>query len=215
MNKPFARIVYKVLAEALDVKERLDRGESPNIEAVRQQFIPLIRSEGEGRRLSDYVGDGVFLGARYALACWVDELFINSCGPTWGREWQEQILEYELFHTNEAAEMFWQQADIVLRRPNSPRASIAPGADAVETFALCVVLGFRGKYRDNPSKVREYLEEMRPQLTRPISWQSPRDLGVQTNVAPLLGRETLRRVVGIYGGLTLVIAIVLLVLYRF
>ena len=53
-----------------------------------------------------------------------------------------------------------------------------------------MVLGFRGTYFDNPGKVREYVEEMRPMLTRPAAWQPPRDLGVQTNVAPLVGRQS-------------------------
>jgi type VI secretion system protein ImpK len=214
MNKPFGRIVYKIIARALDVKDRLDRGESVDIEAVRNELINLVRSEGEGRRLADYSGDGVFLGARFALACWVDELFIIHCPSSWADKWQERILEFEIFKTNVAATKFWEQADIVLRHPGAPRSSITPGADALETFFLCVVLGFRGTYSDNPAKVREYVEEMRPQLTRPTAFQTPRDLGVKTNCAPLVGRETLRRVVGIYGGVTLVVALLLLVLSR-
>ena len=215
MNKPFGRIVNKVLSQSLDTKDRLDRGESPDIEAVRQQLISLIRSESEGRRLPDYAGDGVFLGARYALACWVDELFIIHCQPPWADDWKERTLDIELFGTNVAATKFWEQADIVLRRPGIPRTATQPGLEAVETFFLCTTLGFRGTYFDNPGKVREYVEEMRPMLTRPSSWQPPRDRGVQTNVSPLVGRETLRRVVGIYGGLTLLVILLLLVLYRF
>jgi type VI secretion system protein ImpK len=214
MNKPFGRIVYKIIGRALDVKARLDNGEPVDIEAVRTELIGLVRSEGEGRRQPDYTGDGIFLGARFALACWVDELFIIHCPAAWADKWQERILEDEIFHTNVAATKFWEQADIVLRHPGAPRTSIAPGPDAVETFFLCIVLGFRGTYADNPAKVREYVEEMRPQLTRPAAWQGPRDLGVKTNCAPLVGRESLRRVVGTYGGLTLVVALVLLVLSR-
>jgi type IV/VI secretion system ImpK/VasF family protein len=215
MTKPFGRIVYTVFAKALDIKDRLDAGQSLDLETVRHELLNLIRNEGEGRRLSDYGGDGVFLGARYALACWVDELFIIHCKSPWADEWKERPLEYEIFKTNVAATRFWEQADIVLRRPGAPRPSVQPGTDAVETFLLCVVLGFRGTYFDNPAKVREYVEEMRPQLTRPATWQAPRDLGVQTNVTPPVGRKMLRRVLGIYGSLTLVLALALLMLYRF
>jgi type VI secretion system protein ImpK len=215
MNKPFGRIVYKVLGQSLDIKDQLDRGATPDMEAVRQQLIGLIRSESEGRRLPDYLGDGTFLGARYALACWVDELFIIHCQPPWADDWKERTLEFELFGTNVAATKFWEQADIVLRHPGAPRSPTQPGLDAVETFYLCTVLGFRGTYFDNLAKVRQYIEEMRPMLTRASAWQPPRDRGVQTNVTPLLGREALRRVVGIYGGLTLVVILVLLALYRF
>lgn len=214
MNKAFGRIVYKVFGQALDVKDQLERGESPDIEAVRTQLIGLIRSESEGRRFPDYTGDGIFLGARYALACWVDELFIIHCQPPWADDWKERTLEFELFGTNVAAGRFWEQADIVLRHPGAARTASQPGTDAVETFFLCTTLGFRGTYFDNPAKVREYVEEMRPMLTRPTPWTPPRDLGVQTNVAPLVGRETLRRVVGIYGGVTLLVVLLLLAVYK-
>src|SRR5262245_43870758 len=215
MNRSFARIVHKIFARSLEVKDQLDRDDRVDIEAVRHELLTLVRNEGEGRRLPDYGGDGVFLGARYALACWVDELFIIHCQSPWADDWKERLLEYEIFKTNLAATKFWEQADIVLRHAGSLRASITPGPDALETFVLCVVLGFRGTYFDNPAKVREYVEEMRPQLTRPAAWQPPRDLGVQTNVTPRVGRETLRRVVAIYGGLTLVVGLVLLVVYQY
>jgi type VI secretion system protein ImpK len=215
MNKAFGRIVYRVLGESLAVRDRLERGEALEIEPVRQEILALVRSESEGRRLPDYVGDGTFLGARYALACWVDELFIIHCQPPWADDWKERTLEYELFGTNVAANRFWEQADIVLRRPGAPRTATQPGPDAIETFFLCIVLGFRGTYFDGPARVREYVEEMRPMLARPAAWQPPRDLGVRTNAAPLVGRESLRRVVGIYGGATLVLALVLLALSRF
>ena len=214
MNKQFGQIVLKVLSHAFDVKDRLERGESPDIEVEQRQLLSMIRAEGEGRRHPDYWGDGVFLGARYALACWVDELFIIHCQPPWADEWKDKILEYEIFGTNLAATKFWEQADIVLRRPNALRAPTTPGLDAVETFFLCVVLGFRGTYFDNPGKVREYIEDMRPQLTRTNPWQSPRDLGVKTNVEPLVGQAKLRRVVGIYGSLALLVALLSLVLWR-
>jgi type VI protein secretion system component VasF len=199
----------------LDVKDQLDQGETPDIEAEHRHLLALVRSEGEARRLTDYSGDGVFLGARYALACWVDELFIIHCQPPWADQWKERTLEFEIFGTSLAATRFWEQADIVLRRPNSPRVSVAPGPDAVEAYFLSIVLGFRGTYFDNPAKVREYVEEMRPQLTRTASWQSPRDLGVKTNVTPLVGRNKLRRIVGIYGGMLLLLALLLMVLFRF
>ena len=73
------------------------------------------------------------------------------------------------------------------------------------------MLGFRGKYLENPGKVKEFVEEMRPQVTRTGTWSGPREIGVNTNVEPLLGRAALGRVIGIYGGLALVLLLVLLI----
>jgi type VI protein secretion system component VasF len=214
MNKQFSAIVYTVISRAIDLKDRLDQGEHLDIAAEHHQLAGMIRGEGEGRRLRDYIGDGVFLGARYALACWVDELFIIHCQPPWADQWKDKTIEDDVFHTMLAATKFWEQADIVLQRPGAPRSSAPPGSDAVETFFLCVALGFRGTHFDDPTKVSEYAAEMRAHLAHAPQWQPPRDLGVKTNVDPLLGRATLRRVVGIYGGVALAVLLGVMVLLQ-
>jgi type VI secretion system protein ImpK len=213
MSPQFSQLIHPVISYALDLKDRLDEGESPDLETEQRQLIERLRADGEVRRLTDYVGDGtVFLGARYALACWIDELFIVH--SPWADLWKERILEVALFGSRDRAWKFWDQADLVLRRPNTPRVPTPPGPDAVETLFLCIVLGFRGKYLENPAKLREYVEELRPQVTRAAAWPSPRDLGVKTNVEPLLGRDTLSKVVAVYGGLALLVLLVLLILVR-
>lgn len=213
MNKQFANVVYPVIAQALRLKERLDQGESADIETEQRELLEKLRPDGETRRLSDFNGDGsVFLGARYALTCWIDELFIVH--SPWSDVWNEHKLEVALFGSLVRAGRFWDQLDVALKRPNTPRPPVPPGPDALETFFLCVVLGFRGRYLNEPAKVREYVEEMRPQISRTSAFQSPRDLGVATNVEPLVGRQTLRRIIGVYGGISLVVLLVLLILGR-
>jgi type VI secretion system protein ImpK len=214
MTPEFSELVYKVISYTLDLKDRVDQNAALDLEKERSRLIELLPAHAGAGLQADYSGDGrTFLGARYALACWIDELFIVY--SSWTERWKPLILEQALFGSRERASRFWEQADIVLRRPNTPRVSSPPGADAVETFFLCIVLGFRGTYRDDPQKVREYVEEMRPQVTRTTAWSSPRDLGVKTNIEPLLGHETLLRVVGIYGCLSLMVIVVLVILYRF
>jgi type VI secretion system protein ImpK len=215
MNKELSAIVYKVISYALDVKDRLDRTESLNIRDEHQTLASMVRADGEGRRIGDYMGDGVFLGARYALACWVDELFIIHCQPPWADQWKEKTIEDELFHSALAATKFWEQADIALQRPGAARTVASPGIDTIETFFLCVVLGFRGNHWDNIPKVREYVQDMRSHLTRSKAWQPPRDLGVKTNVDPLLGRAALRKAVAVYGSIALGVLLALLALSRF
>src|SRR5205807_5159764 len=78
-----------------------------------------------------------FLGVRYALACWLDEFFILN--TPWEKKWNERKLEVELYGTNDRAWKFWRQAELALALPQD---------DAVEAFFLCVMLGFRGQYRD-------------------------------------------------------------------
>jgi type VI secretion system protein ImpK len=213
MTPEFSEFVYRVITSALDLKDRVDRGVAPDLELERGRLIELLPANVGPGLQADYSGDGrTFLGARYALACWIDELFIVH--SSWAERWKPLILEQTLFGTRDRASKFWEQADMVLRRPNTPRVANPPGADALECFFLCIVLGFRGTHREDPAKIREYVEEMRPQVARAADWPYPGDAGVKTNVEPLSGREALRRVVAIYGGLSLLVILVLLILAR-
>jgi type VI secretion system protein ImpK len=216
MSPDFGSFVYKLFTAALDLKDRVDRAEPLDFEQERNRLLNMIEKE-KSRQPADYRGDGIFLGVRYALTCWVDELFIIHSPISWADQWKgkARILEDEIFQTNLAATRFWEQADIVLGRPNALKPKVAPGMDALEAFFLCVVLGFRGEYYDNVPLVREYIEEMRNKLTYAAPFQALRDRGVQTNVEPLDGHAVLRRVVGVYGGMALVSVLVLLIISRF
>jgi type VI secretion system protein ImpK len=213
MNEQFGNVVYPVIQKALDLKDRLDRGESADFDAEHRRLLEQIRADGEARRLSDYSGDsGAFLGARYALACWVDELMIVHTPSPWSERWAGAVLEYALFGTRDRAFKFWDQLRIALKRPDAPRAAVAPGPDALETFFLCIVLGYRGRHRDDPAEVRAYVEEIRPQFGKVTPWIPPRDLGVVTNVAPLQGRQSLLRVLWVRGMVALGLLLASLIL---
>ena len=69
---------------------------------------------------------------------WIDEVLIDA--PWDGRSWwKENALEVEIFNTRLRNEQFYLKAS---------EASSLPQKDALETFYVCVVLGFRGLYRD-------------------------------------------------------------------
>lgn len=211
MTPQFSDLVHPVLTYALDLKERLDNGEAPDLDVEQRSLIERLRADGEVRRMTDYFGDGGnFLGARYALTCWIDELFIVY--SPWAEEWKEKILELTLYGTRDRAWKFWEQAEIALRRPRTPTVTIPPGPDALETFFLCAALGFRGRYLENPGKVREYMDDMRPQVARAGNWAGPGELEVKSYAEPLMGREALGRTVGIFGGLSVALGLVLLIL---
>jgi type VI secretion system protein ImpK len=215
MNPSSARFIFPIINDALDLHDRIGRGGVLDIEAEQRRLLDRFRLDGEARRTPDLAGDGLsFLGVRYALACWVDELFIVHSEPSWADLWKERILELALFGTRDSAWKFWEQLDLALRRPGTARTAGPVGPDALETFFLCLALGFRGRYFDDPARVREYFEDLRSQASRSSAWSSPRDLGVRTDVEPLAGRDELRRVVWLYGGLSLSLTLVLLVLLR-
>jgi type VI secretion system protein ImpK len=205
MQEQIANLVHPVFNHGLRVRERLDRGESPDLDTEQAALKGLLLSDLEARRWPDFGGDNLdgrslsssrisdptrrsadtFLGIRYALVCWLDELFIDS---PWGRTWNEQKLETQLYGTNIRAELFWEQAR---------RAEARPGSDALEVYFLCVMLGFRGELRDQPERLQAWVGTAQTRIARSQGKELtlPPEHEPLTFVPPRHGLERLQRMV--------------------
>jgi type VI secretion system protein ImpK len=207
MREEIANLVYPVLGHGMDLFARLESGARPDLELEQMELKRLLGTEMEARRLADYGGDSVaglsvaatkagargsdpFLGVRYALVCWLDELFILD--SPWSTDWNERKLEAALYGTNDRAWKFWDQAK---------RAETQPGGDALEVFFLCVMLGFRGDLREEPTRLQAWVAgtQIRVAKSQAQEWTPPAELQPQSNVPPLHGRERLQRMVLVAG----------------
>ena len=198
MQDVIGNLVHPVFAYGLDLKNRLERGDSPTIEIEQAALKGLLLSEIESRRFAAYGGDldakvdgprgpggQAFLGIRYALTCWLDELFILD--SAWSSAWNERKLEVAFYGTNDRAWKFWEQARIAEGRA---------GNDALEVFFLCVILGFRGELREEPERLQAWAAASRTQVARGYGqeWNYPAQLEPPSDVPPLQGLERLQRV---------------------
>ncbi len=198
MREEIADLVYPTLAHGLELRDRLEHGERPDLSAEQAHLRGLLKTAAEAGRWPDYGGDSDrWLGIRYALACWLDEIF--TLHSPWGPEWQNHILEESLYGTRDRAWNFWAQAK---------RAQSRQGIDSVEAFYLCVMLGFRGEGPDKPLTIATWCEGVREQLSRERNkaWPGlPPELQPESNAIPRRARERLRRVllgvVGVLGTL--------------
>ncbi|HEX5273514.1 MAG TPA: DotU family type IV/VI secretion system protein, partial [Gemmataceae bacterium] len=157
MSDEIASLVRATLGRGLDLKERLARGEPLSLEEEQAALKRLLLGDVEARHWPEYGGDrppaepgeargrGPFLGTRYALACWLDEIFVLD--SAWGTAWNETKLEVALYGSNDRAWRFWEQAALAEGRPS---------AGPTEVFFLCVLLGFRGELRDDPARLRAW-----------------------------------------------------------
>jgi type IV/VI secretion system ImpK/VasF family protein len=186
MREELADLVYPVIAHGLQLRARLGRDERPDLGLEQNKLGALLKTAAEAQRWPDYAGDGErFLGVRYLLTCWLDELFcIDS---PWEAAWNERKLETKLYGTNNRAWNFWVQA----------RLAEAVGADALEVAYLCVMLGFRGGGEEKPADLLTWREETEARLQRgqAQTWPGPQELQPQTDSTPRRGRERLRGVV--------------------
>jgi type VI secretion system protein ImpK len=192
-----AEQVYPVIHHALDLRERLRAGQEPSLAVEQSVFLGLLGVNGETPPLVDYEGDRApmvsspadesdatsFLGARYALVCWLDEQFVLD--TPWSEQWNEHKLEVSLYASNDRAWRFWSQARLAASRGL---------VDALEVFYLCVTLGFRGELREQPESLQEWFKVTLEQIRRARSraWAAPPELLPLPPVAALGGRGQLR-----------------------
>jgi type VI secretion system protein ImpK len=132
MTPTFAAAVDPIFSYVLGLLDRIAKGESRSVQEERASIRSLIdqaaaRSAGQQWEL-----------AKYALVCWIDEVLLEA--PWDGRDWwNNNVLEVEIFKMREAAERFFFDAR---------EAATLPQRDALEVYYICVILGFRGLYRD-------------------------------------------------------------------
>jgi type VI secretion system protein ImpK len=134
MTPKFSAAVDLVFQQVLDLLERIGDGENPSPQEERVRIRSrLDHAEAQLGRSPDWQL------AKYALVAWIDEMLIVEA-PWKDRDWwNENKLEWELFQTNDRYQLFYKKAK---------EAFALPQKDALETFYVCVVLGFRGLYRD-------------------------------------------------------------------
>jgi type VI secretion system protein ImpK len=213
MRAEIANIVYPVFSAGLRLKERLDAGEEPVFDSEQSALLGLLQAGARERSpvvLSEFAGEGAeepagelavpfedsarraerFLGIRYALACWLDEVFVLD--SPWSARWNERKLEGTLFGTNDRAWKFWEQARLAATRP---------GSEALEAFFLCVVLGFRGEMAEQTERLRAWVAGTRTQISRGQAreWAAPPEIEPPTAVPPLRGRQRLQRMALVAG----------------
>lgn len=161
MTPKFAEAVDPVFLHVLGLLERAQGGASPNVEDERFHIEKLL-NEAEAR-----IGQSEEWNlAKYALVTWVDEVVVDA-GFT-GDWWENNTLEYRNFRTHVRADRFFEEAR---------KAGQMQLRNALEVFYLCVVLGFRGFYRQRQeAELQAHARELPPTLE---SWAKQASAGIR------------------------------------
>ena len=191
MRPDLAQQMFQVFLHGLDLRERVRNGARPQLGPEQAKFKSLLgpsnspapwgttAHDPHNSLAPDRAGSlgGDFLGIRYALTCWLDEVLIDA---GW-RDWDENKLESALYRTNVRYHNFWQQDRLA--------EAIPEAADAKEAFLLCVLLGFRGEMADDLPRLKEWVSSARSRVTRQMGKEppAPAERPPVTDVPPLLG----------------------------
>ncbi|MBV9928133.1 MAG: type IVB secretion system protein IcmH/DotU [Acidobacteria bacterium] len=125
-------------APVLELVLKLRAGVIPTSEEVRPVANNLFRQLEQGGATLGY-SEREVQEAKFALAAFVDATVLNNDFPQ-RDEWEQHPLELEHFHDNQAGVEFFNHLGRLLK-------NIEADADVVEIYYLCLVLGFKGKYK--------------------------------------------------------------------
>lgn len=126
--------------------------------------------------------------ATFAVVAFLDESVLNSRNPVFA-DWPRLPLQQELFGVGVAGEIYFQCINRLLTRNDS-----AVVADVLEVFAICLALGYRGRYSHGGQEgIRPILNSIQEKIQRirgaslPMSpnWAPPKDAPVRAASDPV------------------------------
>ena len=136
MSPEFSNLVLPVFQRVLDLLDRVDKGQRPDLQTERNEIRNEIEeAEKTAMAPSSRVRLEDFQVAKEGLIYWVDEV-LTQAFP----EWKDILLEVEYFGPpRKRAWKFYVEGETKARHA-SP--------DVAETWYLALVLGFQGDIRD-------------------------------------------------------------------
>ncbi len=169
-------LIYQEVLTAT-TRFRSNRQVASDAGVFRNQMKAAIRAAEAAAMASAYPVEDTRL-ATFAVVAFLDESILNSGNPVFA-DWPRMPLQEELFGGHTAGEIFFHCIDRLLARGDSPQV-----ADVLEVFALCLELGYRGRYSlSGQEGVRPVLSAMAEKMQRirggpgPLSphWAPPQD----------------------------------------
>lgn len=144
---------------ALAQLRQLDAAAAVNMpELLHQQMATMVEQAHRGARqagLSDSAADAV----RYALVALADETVLSRGGPL-ADFWLPRTLQLRFFQENVAGDGFYDRLE-TLRGDRTQ-------AEVLRVYYLCLLFGFRGKYRMRGGEVElaDLVDSLRDELRR-------------------------------------------------
>ena len=127
--------------ELITVGERLrcNRQSVADAASFRAQIWAGVKTANDQARNRGYSQEDIEL-ATFAVIAFVDESILNLRHPIFA-DWPRQPLQEERYGHHIAGEIFFQNLQKLLLRPDSTQL-----ADLLEVYYLCLLLGFAGRY---------------------------------------------------------------------
>jgi type VI secretion system protein ImpK len=171
------------------VRLRASRQSAADAASFRAHVKTLLSAADADARARDYHPDYVKL-AIYAYIAFLDETVLNSAQSLFG-DWTRQPLQEVVFGEHMAGENYFRYLHDLLGRPDSPEL-----ADLLEVYLLCLQLGFRGRFTNDPGSLQGLMQSVQqkiqrirgPQSTISPAWFLPQNERVEAAADPWFRR---------------------------
>jgi len=192
------------------VRVRYNRQAVTNAESFRAEMKKLLRVAEQEARSRGYSAEDV-KQVIFALVAFLDESVLGSRNPVFV-DWPRLPLQAELFGHQVAGEMFFQELQKVLNRPDSHEVS-----DLLEVYSLCLLLGFKGRYAAGGSgDLRSVMAAVREKIRRirgSSAILSPRGM-IPADAVRLTQSDPWVRKLGVGSVVAVVVALLMFVLFK-
>ena len=121
------------------VRLRYNRQAVTDANSFRAEMKKHLNVATQRARQRGYASDDV-KQAIFAVVAFLDESVLTSRNPAFV-DWPRLPLQAELFGNQLAGEIFFQELQRVLNRPDTNEVG-----DLLEVYSLCMLLGFRGRF---------------------------------------------------------------------
>lgn len=152
---------HAIIGCGLSLRDRLEAGECLAPDAERERLLALVtrldaEEAGSAEMTKGHDRSRLSRAAiRCVLASWLDEYLLQY--SAWGERWLDFALEPALYAGSRPGQPFWEEAE---------RAEQRGDRVALEVMYWCVMLGFRGAWRNKPDEVESWAIRVRGLLEK-------------------------------------------------
>jgi type VI secretion system protein ImpK len=142
------------------VRVRQNRQSFSDANAFRANIQAGLRSAEKDAIKRVYAPDDI-RAATLAVVAFLDESILNSNNPVFS-SWHSMPLQEEMFGHHVAGETFFENLEKLLSRPDSHDV-----ADVLEVCALCLLMGYKGRYGlSGPDATRPLIDATMDKIRR-------------------------------------------------
>lgn len=165
-NLPY---IYQQILTVI-VRVRQNRQAVSDANAFRANIQAGLRSAEKDAVKKAYAPDDI-RNATLAIVAFLDESILTSNNPVFS-SWHSMPLQEEMFGHHVAGETFFDNLEKLMSRPDSHDV-----ADVLEVYALCLLLGYKGRYGlSGPEATRPIIDSALDKIRRvrgPLTGLSP------------------------------------------